>query len=59
MEKPLGERETQLFDKHGLPCGRHRCLGDCKKPEDVPQFICKGDKTYKRVWATRQFQEMT
>ncbi len=48
----------QLFNEYGLPCGRHRCLQDCKKPENAPQFICKGDKTYKRVWATRQYQEM-
>ncbi len=58
MEKPLGPQDAQLFDKYGLPCGRHHCLMDCKKIEVTPIYICKGDKVYKQIGTTRQYQEM-
>ena len=58
VEKPLGQQDAQLFDKYGLPCGRHHCLLDCKKPDDTPRYICKGDKIYKQVGTARHYQEM-
>ncbi len=58
MEEPLGPQQVQLFDKYGLPCGRHYCLQDGKKLGGFPQYICKGDKVYKQIMATRQYQEM-